>query len=212
MMIPWQSLRIAEVWEDLGGPPIRQRRMRAWWRDGDGDNISISTQKNVWYDYARGEGGTCLHLVEVVLGVDRARAIRWLEERYGHPETIDAIRNRTDQAKIREYAELWKAGRVRELVWLKESLCGRRYEGDSDQRFVTACTWATATRELYLTERLEGEALRNAFIEAATTTPKDAARLIAAEQQHQKETADLAAMVVAMLAASAQKGARHAAA
>jgi hypothetical protein len=55
--------RITEVWAALGGGEIRRGRGRAFWRDGQRFNISLSDDKGAYFDHARGEGGGILDLV-----------------------------------------------------------------------------------------------------------------------------------------------------
>lgn len=73
------SPSIAAVNAALGGPELRHGRCRAWWRGGDGLNISFRDED--WYDHVTGEGGGPLQLAQAVLGVSEGR--RWFVERYG---------------------------------------------------------------------------------------------------------------------------------
>lgn len=64
----------------LGGPEPRGGRLRAWWRDGDGPNVSICPERGQWFDHARGEGGGVMSLVKTITLSDDAGALRWLTE------------------------------------------------------------------------------------------------------------------------------------
>jgi len=74
---------ITAVWRALGGGPLRHGRGQAFFRDGDGWNISLNGEKNCFYDHAAGEGGGVLRLIEVARGCDRAEALRWLAAELG---------------------------------------------------------------------------------------------------------------------------------
>lgn len=69
----------ADVIRDLGGPKVVRGRCRAWWRDGDGQNISVVGE--LWYCHVTGRGGRALQLAIEILGEAEGR--RWFRERYG---------------------------------------------------------------------------------------------------------------------------------
>ncbi len=70
---------VADVIRNLGGPEVNQGRCRAFWRGGDGRNISVDGER--WFDHVGGRGGGPLQLAETVLGDAEGR--RWYQERYG---------------------------------------------------------------------------------------------------------------------------------
>ena len=72
------DVSIIDAWLRLGGGPIRRGRAVAWWRGGDGANITINSARNVWWDHARDGGGGVLALVSTVRGCDKRAALRWL--------------------------------------------------------------------------------------------------------------------------------------
>ena len=74
---------IAEVWAALGGGDLRRGRGKAFWRGGDGLNVSINGTRGVFFDHARAEGGGMLHLIETALGCDRKTALHWLAAHQG---------------------------------------------------------------------------------------------------------------------------------
>jgi hypothetical protein len=78
-------VRISDVWSALGGGQLRRGRGQAFWRDGDGFNVSVSDQKGCWYDFVTGDGGGVLALVQRVRGGTRAEALRWIAEFAGVP-------------------------------------------------------------------------------------------------------------------------------
>lgn len=51
---------IIDVWAGLGGGDLRHNRGQAFWRDGDGYNVSVNEAKGVWCDHAHGTGGGSL--------------------------------------------------------------------------------------------------------------------------------------------------------
>lgn len=78
-----ENLDILQVWTAAGGPPLRGNRGRAFWRDGDGYNVSFNTGKGTWFDHASGTGGGILALVETAIGTDRRGALEWLACSFG---------------------------------------------------------------------------------------------------------------------------------
>ena len=76
-------LRISKVWRTLGGGELRSAgqgryRGRAWWRHGDGWNISLDDTHGIWHDFRDDLGGGILDLVVHVRGGDRQTALKWL--------------------------------------------------------------------------------------------------------------------------------------
>ncbi|MFN9922187.1 MAG: hypothetical protein ACK555_20720 [Acidobacteriota bacterium] len=70
---------MADVIRDLGGPEVIHGRCRAFWRGGDGRNISVDIER--WFDHVTGRGGGPLQMAVEVLGEAEGR--RWYQERYG---------------------------------------------------------------------------------------------------------------------------------
>jgi hypothetical protein len=82
------SVRIADVWEQLGGPRLRKTgadtyRGRAWWRDGAGENVSLYNSRGGFHDFVTDAGGGILDLIVTVRGGSRADALRWLADLVG---------------------------------------------------------------------------------------------------------------------------------
>ena len=95
------SVHITEVWDALGLGPVRHRRGRAFWRNGDGFNVSLDDQKSARFDYVQGKGGGVLDLITLALECDRAGAVAWLSETFALD--IDQQRRLTTEEK-RRYA------------------------------------------------------------------------------------------------------------
>ncbi len=77
--LDFSQIRISEVWRALGGGELQHNRGRAFWRNGDGLNISLDDSKGAYYDHARGTGGGVLDLLQLVRGGSRAEAMEWLK-------------------------------------------------------------------------------------------------------------------------------------
>ena len=116
---------ITDVWIALGGAELRHGRGKAFWRDGDGDSVSLNQDNNVFFDFVAGTGGGVLVLIETVLGCDRREAVRWLASHLN--VTLDgdrpltpaqkrdyAIRRAAAERKARELTE-WRRARLRRL-------------------------------------------------------------------------------------------------
>ena len=94
----------------LGVGPIRHGRIRAWWRQGDGCNVSLDDRKNTWFDHARGQGGGMLDLIGAVRGCSRAEALAWLADYVGQPLQVTTPETRRQwqcDRDERRAAELW---------------------------------------------------------------------------------------------------------
>jgi len=94
------ELKILDVWSAAGGGPLRRNRGQAFWRNGDGWNISLDLERGTWYDHRGGRGGGSLALVETALGCDRQAALRWLETNCG----LDPMR-RVSPTGVRTYRQ-----------------------------------------------------------------------------------------------------------
>jgi hypothetical protein len=73
------DVRILDVWGALGGNDLRRGRGRAFWRNGDGFNVSLDAKRGLWHDFVTGEGGGVAALVQAARGCDRREALQWLE-------------------------------------------------------------------------------------------------------------------------------------
>ncbi len=79
------AVPISEVWRMLSGGPIRHGRGRAFWRNGDGWNVSLVDERGVWHDHRDHVGGGVLDLIAHVNGGTRADALKWLADVTGTP-------------------------------------------------------------------------------------------------------------------------------
>ena len=147
---------ITEAWNSLGGGPLRHGRGKAFWRDGDGDNVVLDDNRGVWFDHSRGEGGGILDLVQTVLGCDRRNTLRWLADHLG--VMLDSSRTLT-RAEKRQYAQ-------------------RRNRAESEARSLTVWRRDTLSRlradrnRLYLSEQMTSAVAR---VLMATPSPNDEA-------------------------------------
>jgi len=108
------SIDIVTVWQALGGSELRGKRGRAFWRDGDGYNVSLNRGEGTWYDFRDGRGGGVLTLVMTARQCSCKEALRWLEENCGldplRPLSIEERRRRKlAQAEARELIA-WRNG------------------------------------------------------------------------------------------------------
>ena len=103
-----EDLDIHQVWAALGGGPLRGNRGRAFWRDGDGWNITLDRSKGAWYDQRDHIGGGIVALVELTIGVDRRAALAWLGVNFGvtsiSPTSTYSLAERREFARRREQA------------------------------------------------------------------------------------------------------------
>lgn len=129
---------IVQVWAALGGGHLRSNRGKAFWRNGDGDNVAVNPERQGWYDFSAGVGGGVLDLVCVALNnPSRRAAVQWLADNCGMrlgPDTetpeeraarIKAAKHKRDQVK------LWRQGVIDRLEEMQ-----RRGLVDGDMRAV----------------------------------------------------------------------------
>lgn len=212
--IDWAALRIEPVWEALGGPSLTIRngraRAKAFWRDGDGLNVSIDVTHNAWHDHVTGDGGRCLELAIAVLG-DKQEALRLLADTFPAEGTYTPPTG--EDRRAAEYARLWRAGRIRELERIKAGTLFSLDEpaNDPEDRWARWCVWTTASRELYATEQLSGGNLARCFEQAALESPREVALLIEDQIHHERNADEVAAFIVGCLAISAEREMQHAA-
>lgn len=111
---------ISDVWQALGGDPPKRGRARAFWRDGDGLNVSLSDDKDAWYDFRDNAGGGVLDLVQCVQKCSRQAALKWLADFAGIylQDSAWTDGERRDYGRRRELAE----HEARELVWWRDGL------------------------------------------------------------------------------------------
>ncbi len=90
--LPWSrptdiisAVKISDVYRALGGGELHHERGRAFWRDGQGFNVSLNDKRGVWHDFATGDGGGVLDLVQRARGTTKADALRWLADFAGVP-------------------------------------------------------------------------------------------------------------------------------
>jgi hypothetical protein len=83
-------VRISEIYRALGGIEPHRTGRDAWrgpafWRGGEGLNVSMNDTRGVWHDFAADEGGGVLDLVVRIRSGSRADALRWVADLTGLP-------------------------------------------------------------------------------------------------------------------------------
>jgi hypothetical protein len=73
-----QRADIRDVWTTLGGGKLRHNRGQAWWRGGNGYNVALYPQTDTWHDFATGDGGDVIALVQAVRQCGFREALEWL--------------------------------------------------------------------------------------------------------------------------------------
>ena len=140
---------ITDVWVALGGGPLRHGRGKAFWRNGDSDNVVLDDDRGVWYDHAHGKGGGILDLIQAVHGCDRRDALRWLADHLG----IRLADRPLTSAERRKYTQRRAQAQVaaRDLTdWRRCVLRERRDE--RNRLFMSENIIAAAARTLLASE------------------------------------------------------------
>jgi hypothetical protein len=116
-----ESVQLTQIWRILGGGEIRRGRSRAFWRNGDGWNVSLDDKKGSWCDYARGERGGIIDLVIKIHGGSRQDALRWVasiagieisDRRLSASERVAWAEDRRSVQRYLPAARLWRRAAV----------------------------------------------------------------------------------------------------
>jgi hypothetical protein len=197
-----ECVRISEVWFALGGGPLRRGRGRAFWRDGDGFNVSLSNDKDCWHDFASGDGGGVLDLVQRVRGGTRAEALHFVAEVAGLPLDDKPLSPRRRQVyaayrhqagSLAQQCAWWVRASIQELERIK----AQANENDDFH----ALSWSS--RELYRMQQAVPSALMARFLNAMRDHPKNTASLVEAGREDEQHAYAVTALIVAMLAKAA---------
>lgn len=99
-------VKISDVYAALSGSKLRKNRGPAFWRGGDGFNVSLDDGRGVWHDFTTDEGGGVLDLVVRVRGGNRADALRWCADLVGVPMDDTPLSPEERERWARERREL----------------------------------------------------------------------------------------------------------
>lgn len=214
------SLRIAAVWRDLGGPPIRRGRSRAWWRDGQSMAVSINAARNVWHDFVSGEGGGILRLVEVARNCTKAEAVAWLEAHsYIEPRNLSPEQRRAFarrraaaeaaagalSADVASYFHALTGDLGHLLAHLKRCLWWAHREEAEGFADALGVVVQRNTRLLTLIEAASAEDRTRAYLAARAAAPGETARLVARGRAHRARCREWTGAVIDVLAASVEE-------
>lgn len=187
-----QDVPVLDVWRALGGGDLRDRRGRAFWRNGDGYNVALDAEGGRWFDHAAGSGGSVLALVETALQCDQSAALSWLEQ----GGFIESRREFTPEER-REYME--RRRQAQQLAadarrWHRATVAGLEAQKATEPEFSAA--WTAAARALFLTETLTATEILEGFMQAAKTEPAEMRRRVAWGESEDRECALAAAVMV----------------
>lgn len=184
-----QAVNIADVWQALGGAPLRHGhgRGQAFWRDGDGWNVSLNIAKGTWFDHRDNVGGGILDLVALILGVSKPDALRWvanlagiqLEERSLSPEDRARwARGRRQIERDLPAARWWRRAAIElaeaTLVDLKSRLFDPIAEAPDPNEIYAVSQFVAVLR------KLDGQSLVEEFRTWRNRNPQLAAALVKA--------------------------------
>ncbi|MGC4050967.1 MAG: hypothetical protein QM757_16505 [Paludibaculum sp.] len=147
--LDFHACPIMRVWEALGGSPLRQHRGRAFWRRGDGWNIALDEEQNVWYDFASGEGGGLIDLIRMARGCDAAEAADWLADFAGVARESLTPDQRRDFARRKRAAARDEFHCARWALGLRMHLERAKRESFEEGKWFL---WQSASRHLWRLE------------------------------------------------------------
>lgn len=194
-----RELNIVTVYKALGGE-LRGRRGRAFWRDGDGFNVSLDSEKGNWFDFRDGRGGGNLDLVMLARNCDRNAALSWLEINCG----LDPLRPLSPSER-REFVARRRAASIaakaiahwrRALISDLNARKGAALEAGDDDALAAAASLCNVL------ENGSTEDYAREFIQHRGTDSTGVTRLIAAGRQRELEDAGITAQAVRLIAAA----------
>jgi len=184
---------ISQIYRALGGPKLRGTRGPAFWRGGDGFNVSVNDSRGVWHDFASGEGGGILALVIRVRGGGRADALRWLADLVGVPlddkplapeDREQWARDRRELERILPTARYWRRAAVCIAEELLESLKGALFNLALPQPDVGEI--ASVENLLGSLRRVDGGALVREYRSWLERFPGHTAALVRVAKRHEQ--------------------------
>lgn len=197
-----RAVNISTVWRALGGGQLRGRRGQAWWRGGDGWNVSLDDRGGVWYDHREGTGGGVLDLIQHVRGCTRREALLWLSDLLGlaldNPPLSRAVQERYQDAHreapvLAHAAALWWAERREFLEWAKAEASRR-----DDLSYL-----AVVAREHFCLGDMSPDGIVQGYLYAQQRDPDGTAALVAAGERWTLWAEAAAVLVTARLARDA---------
>jgi hypothetical protein len=201
------EIGILDVWNAAGGGPLRGRRGRAFWRDGDGFSVALDPAKDTWFDFRDGRGGGALALVETAVGCDRRTALQWLEANCG----LDSARSRFPEGRrvwthsrsraeqTAEHVIHWHTALLRTLEKAKLTSF-QHYLGHTDDQ--AERHWADACQRLFNAQQLVGSKLLGAYRHAVEHDSASVEGLICDARREVRSAVLYTALMVATIAAS----------
>src|ERR1017187_9972046 len=196
-------VRIIEVWRAPGGGELPHGRGRAFWREGDGYNVSLNDAKSTWFDHAAAEGGGLLALIQRVRGVTPADALRWCADLAGIAldstplSAADGARWAAERLEIERHlpaALHWRRAAVNRvegvLMYLKAGLFDPTVEQPAPGEI------AEWTRDLARLNALTGAALVQTYRAAMKREPESTAGMV--RRARQMERAEVRALLQLM--------------
>jgi hypothetical protein len=173
--------RIKHVWAALGGPPLRYRRGRAWWREGEGFNVAIDDDRGTWFDHAAATGGGILDLIGIARSCSRADAMAWLSDHVGVPlrQATPELRQRWQRERDDKSTAEWWARSARALAERLLEDCS-----DAERAAITrvaqiATGSGTALIDEYRAWRSAAPELTDAMVKAGANADRRRARALA---------------------------------
>jgi hypothetical protein len=186
-------VKISEVYRALGGPELRKMRGPAFWRDGDGLNISLDDSRGVWHDFVTEQGGGVLDLIIQARGGNRADALRWAADLVGIAlddkplSAADRARWAAEQRELRRElpkARYWRRAAIEMSEQLLDVMKAAFFGGPSDQ--IDFDGIRNTTNLLSKLRRIDGRELVTEFQSWMESHPGLTAGMIRAERAREQ--------------------------
>ena len=186
-------VKISEVYRALGGPELRGMRGPAFWRGGDGLNVSLDDARGVWHDFRDDSGGGVLDLIIQARGGTRADALRWVADLVGiplddHPlSPKDRARWAAERRELERNlpeARLWRRAAIEMSEQLLDVMKAAFFGGPSDQ--IDFDGIRNTTKLLSRLRRIDGPELVTEFRSWMESHPGLTAGMVRAERAREQ--------------------------
>lgn len=168
---------LKDVWTALGGEfPSRGKRAKAFWRDGNGFNVSLDLIKGVWFDWVENRGGGVVSLIQAVHSCSPKEAFRWLRQVFGFtgegykkPEPVD------------RRAIFWKKAKAKDLEQKKKKAFFGVMSGKPKHM-----AWELYSSQLFDVNSLTGMSLMQRFNQELLKRKEETMGMVSSQAKYEK--------------------------
>lgn len=197
-----KATSISRVWRALGGGELRRGRGQAWWRSGDGWNVSLNDRGGVWYDHRDGVGGGILDLIRFVRGCSSREALLWLADLLHVTLDNNPLSPEMQQRYQRALRDAPSLARAAALWWAEQREFLERMKAEALDRG-DLFALASLAHEHYRLGQLSSDDVIRAYLIAQRGDPSATAALVATGENRTRWAKAAVVLIIARLAREA---------